>query len=226
NDDLKVKDTAIPTDEYKVAKQAYMDNSKEVADPQFNFTQMKFSVSSLITAAANIKANTKQYTFSNAATPHDFVSNTDVLQKTDIISNLFQQQIIKKKEELMLGNFMKLNPGLEHTGGVLKGGTFVLVYTSDDKKVVADFMLPYASIDKDVVVDPPIYRPLPIPEPPILKFPVDTLFEATPYYKVDLNQTISDYAKLDDLTNQVDNKVNEKFVEVESKFDLKLAVTN
>src|SRR5690606_10450343 len=134
--------------------------------------------------------------------------------------------IIKKKEELMLGNFMKLNPGLEHTGGVLKGGTFVLVCTSDDKKVVADFMLPYASIDKDVVVDPPIYRPLPIPEPPILKFPVDTLFEATPYYKVDLNQTISDYAKLDDLTNQVDNKVNEKFVEVESKFDLKLAVTN
>src|SRR5690606_37788269 len=160
NEDLKIKDTAIPTDEYKVAKQAFMDTNKDVGNPEFNFSQMKSSVSNVITAAANIKANTKQYTFSNAATPHDFVSNTDVLQKTDILSNLFQQQIIKKKEGLMLGNFLKLNPGLEHTGGVFRGGTFVLVYTSDDKKVVADFMLPYASIDKDVVVDPPIYRPL------------------------------------------------------------------
>lgn len=226
NEDLKIKDTAIPTDEYKVAKQAFMDTNKDVGNPEFNFSQMKSSVSNVITAAANIKANTKQYTFSNAATPHDFVSNTDVLQKTDILSNLFQQQIIKKKEGLMLGNFLKLNPGLEHTGGVFRGGTFVLVYTSDDKKVVADFMLPYASIDKDVVVDPPVYRPLPIPEPPIIKFPVDTLFEAVPHYKIDLNQTISEYAKLDDLTTQINSKVDEKLVDVEAKLDLKLAVTN
>ncbi|WP_449435550.1 hypothetical protein [Pedobacter steynii] len=79
----------------------------------------------------------------------------------------------------MLGNFMKENPGLEHAGGVLRGGTFVIVYTADDKTVVADFMLPYASIDKDVVTNPPIYTPLPLPLPPLTpiipKFPIGHL---------------------------------------------------
>src|SRR5690606_20828742 len=61
---------------------------------------------------------------------------------------------------------------------------------------------------------------------PIIKFPVDTLFEAVPHYKIDLNQTISEYAKLDDLTTQINSKVDEKLVDVEAKLDLKLAVTN
>lgn len=224
NEDLKAKDPAIATDEFKAAKQTVIDSTKDVGDPDFDFTRMKTSVSNVVKAAANIKANTRQYAFSNAATPHDFVSNTDVLQKVDILSNLYQQQIIKKKEGLMLGNFLRYNPGLEHAGGVLRGGTLVLVYTSTDKKVVADFMLPYASVDKDVVIDPPVYQP--IPQPTVIKFPVDRLFEAIPFYKVDLNETISKYAKLDDITAQVNSRVNEKFVDVENKFDLKLAVTN
>ena len=224
NEDLKAKDPAIATDEFKAAKQVVLDSTKDVGDPDFNFTRIKTSVTNVVKAAANIKANTKQYAFSNAATPHDFVSNTDVLQKVDILSNLYQQQIIKKKEGLMLGNFLRFNPGLEHAGGVLRGGTFVLVYSSNDKRVVADFMLPYASVDKDIVIDPPVYQPT--PQPPIIKFPVDTLFEAIPFYKVDLNQTISKYAKLDDITAQVNSRVNDKFADVESKFDLKLAVTN
>ncbi|MBE9586604.1 hypothetical protein IM792_19300 [Mucilaginibacter sp. JRF] len=226
NDELKAVVSTIPVTEFKTARQSVIDNNKDVSDPAFNPVQFRASVANVITAAANVKAQTKQFAFSNSATPHDFISNTDILQKTDLLSNIYQQQLIKKKEGLMLGNFLRQNPGLEHTGGVVRGGTFVLVYTSADKKVVADFMLPYASVDKDVVPDPPIFKPIPMPNTPIIKFPLDTLFERIPNYKLDLTNTIASYAKLDDIDTRVNAKVNDKFVDVESKFDLKLAVTS
>ncbi|MEP7317150.1 MAG: hypothetical protein ABI921_00360, partial [Panacibacter sp.] len=124
---------------------------------------------------------TQKFTFSNTAAPHDFIINTDILHKTDTIADLFKNHINKKKEELVLGNFMKKNPGLEHAGGVLRGGTFVLVYTSSDEKVVADFMLPYASVDKDIVPQPPVIKPMPLPEFP--KYQIPKIFEKIPTYR-------------------------------------------
>jgi len=45
--------------------------------------------------------------------------------------------------------FVSANPGLEHLGGVTRGGTFVLVYSASEKEaeriVKADFSLPYFS---------------------------------------------------------------------------------
>lgn len=48
----------------------------------------------------------------------------------------------REDEKLLFANFLRDHPGLEHWGGVERGGTFVLVY-DDGRKVVADFALPY-----------------------------------------------------------------------------------
>ena len=50
----------------------------------------------------------------------------------------------------MLQTFIEENPGLEHTGGVQPGGTFVLLYSSTSKRVVADMSLPYWYIDQPI----------------------------------------------------------------------------
>jgi hypothetical protein len=63
--------------------------------------------------------------------------------------------------KLLLPGFLADHPGIEHQGGVARGGTFVLVY--DDKGVVvADFALPYRVEDK---AEPEPDEPdLPIPD--------------------------------------------------------------
>ncbi|MGY3051886.1 hypothetical protein ACVWYG_000073 [Pedobacter sp. UYEF25] len=215
NDDLvKVTDattTNIPASEFKTARQNVYDNAVDIGDAKFDYGKYRSAVTNIMTAASNVKAQTKQFTFSNTAIPHDFILNSDLLRKTDVISGIYQDTIIKKKTGLMLGNFMKENPGLEHAGGVLRGGTFVLVYTADDKKVVADFMLPYASIDKDVIVNPPIYTPLPFPLPPntpkIPLFPIDRVFEPIPTYLTKFDSKLVSYIKDTDLDSKINVKV-------------------
>jgi predicted nucleic acid-binding Zn-ribbon protein len=129
--------------------------------------KFKTDVSSVISATTEVKRQTKDFGFSNTAIPHDFVINTDILRKSDLLADFLKQKISKKKEGLILNNFLKQNPGLEHAGGVVSGGTFVIVYTSNDDTVVADFMLPYASIDNEIVADPP----KPTPRIPDIKIP-------------------------------------------------------
>jgi hypothetical protein len=83
-----------------------------------------------------------------------------------VLSNKFWKldRVIKEKEEkerkvreqLIFENFIKQNPGLEHLGGVPKGGTFVLLYTmiNNKKTVIADCCLPYVgAIDEDPEID-------------------------------------------------------------------------
>ncbi len=50
-----------------------------------------------------------------------------------------------QEARLLFDAFLERDPGLEHTGGVARGGTLVLVYDASDsgKHVVADFMLSY-----------------------------------------------------------------------------------
>ncbi len=208
NDELRVKDPEIPVSEFKVAKQSLLDNSRDIGDTTFNLMNYRSAVSNVIAAATDVKAKTSKYTFSNTAIPHDFILNNEIIRKTDVISGIYQDALKKKKTGLMLGNYLESNPGLEHAAGVLRGGTFVLVYTADDQLVVADFMLPYANVDKDIVKDPPVYTPLPLPLPqgtPLVpRFPLDTVFEIKPRYVTHFDANIVPYIRQADL----DLKVN------------------
>jgi hypothetical protein len=229
NDELKAQEPVIPVTEFKTAKQTVLDNAKDIGDPQFNFMNYRSAITNVINATTNVKAQTRKYTFSNTAIPHDFILNADILRKTDVISGIYQDALVKKKKSLMLGNFMKENRGLEHNGGVIRGGTFVIVYTADDQRVVADFMLPYASIDKDVVPDPPVYTPpAPLPTgPPIVpRFPIEAVFEIKPNYVKEFEDKIGPYVKETDIDTKIQARLNPKIAEIETKFDLKLEITN
>ncbi len=152
---------------FNSAKKAVLEYKPVTQSTAATVEKFKTDVGRVISATTEIKRHTKDFAFSNTAIPHDFVINTDILRKADLFADLTDQKIKKKKEALILSNFLKLNPGLEHAGGVLRGGTFVLVYTSQDDRVVADFMLPYANVDKDIVPNPP----KPTPLPPTVKIP-------------------------------------------------------
>ena len=197
------------------------DTGRETYNTNF-FTNYKADVKSVIDSATDVKALTKEFTFSNAATPHDFVINTDILHKVDNLSDQLIQNITIKKQGLMLGNFLSLNPGLEHAGGVVSGGTFVLVYTSADNLVVADFMLPYASIDKDIVIDPPIFKPLEV----IPKLNLPKILEVIPHYVDEINKLTLPFAKTVDVDTLLNAKVATKFVDLSNNLDVKLASQN
>lgn len=203
---------------FSKAKEKVLQQKPAVA-ASFSFAEFNNDVSAAIQSATEVKVQTQKFTFSNTASPHDFLINTDVLHKTDILKDLFDKQVTKKKEGLFLGNFMKSNPGLEHAGGVLRGGTFVLVYTSNDEKVVADFMLPYASVDRDIVFDPPVIKPLPLPDPIRPKFDLPKIFEKVPPYKKlfdDRIFTIDDkIRKFDDNVRDVNIKFSQKVNDLE-----------
>nr|MBL8412091.1 hypothetical protein [Dechloromonas sp.] len=74
--------------------------------------------------------------------------------------------IIKKRDEdkterLLFSKMIVDHPGLEHRGGCVPGGTFVLAY-DDQGTVVGDFMLPYWIDDIDEEeqrADPPLVLP-------------------------------------------------------------------
>jgi hypothetical protein len=152
-----------------------------------NTQQFVAEVEALSKTAGDFKMSTRQFSFSNTAAPHDFVINTNSHIKLDLINDLINQQIDRKKNELLLGNFLVKNPGLEHAAGVLRGGTFVLVYTANDQVVVADFMLPYATIDHDLV-PPPTIKPIPIKP----RYELPKLFEKIPQYEGLFNRKLAD----------------------------------
>lgn len=222
NTDLKTQAADLPeASDINLAVENYGNAKSKVmsytsfAQPDFNIEGFKTDVQSMISATAEVKVRTKQFDFAQTAVPHDFVINTDIVNKAVLISDLIKQRETKKLEDLMLGNFMKQNSGLEHAGGVLRGGTFVLVYTSNDKKVVADFMLPYYVADKDVIPDPPVFKPLPLPLPggnPVF----GKIFKKTPFYLEKIDLKIKE--KIDPLDLKFDTKINERF----SGFDTKI----
>jgi hypothetical protein len=75
-------------------------------------------------------------------------------------------EIIKKRDEdkterLLFSKMIVDHPGLEHRGGCVPGGTFVLAY-DDQGTVIGDFMLPYWIDDIDEEeqrADPPLVLP-------------------------------------------------------------------
>jgi hypothetical protein len=112
-----------------------------------------------ITASAELR-----YEMGNFAKT-DFLAPVDSLVASPFLPWVtWVGDIIKGKEEaeddrLLFEKFVGENPGLEHFGGVTRGGTFVLIYDAGGR-VVADAMLPYYLESPPVTpVRPPLTRP-------------------------------------------------------------------
>jgi hypothetical protein len=107
----------------------------------------------------------------------DFVSPADSLLQTthptwlQWLDDLIASRDEQADDKLLLTRFLAEHPGLDHLGGVPRGGTFVPVY-DDSGRVVADFCLPYpcAEVDEPEPSEPPLQMP---PQRPPLRPPLE-----------------------------------------------------
>ena len=117
---------------------------------EFDTDGFEQNYKSVMEQAAVLNKGVKGVTFSSAFTPLEKVVNNVNFSKLKWIGDLIRKREDKAKEKSVLEKFLEDHPGLEHTGGVPEGGTFILLYSSSDKKVVADFSLPYMHYDEQV----------------------------------------------------------------------------
>lgn len=92
--------------------------------------------------AAEFKQDLGKVTKTEHTTPFDSLLATKHADWLGWLDIIIKHNEDKETEKLLFPIFQGVHPGLEHFAGVVRGGTFVLVY-DDSKKVVADFMLPY-----------------------------------------------------------------------------------
>ena len=97
----------------------------------------------VVQQGAHLNKGIKNVTFASAFTPLEKTVNSITFSKLKWIGDLVKKRETKVKESLIFDEFLKQNPGLEHTAGVPKGGTFIIIYDKRTKTVVADMSLPY-----------------------------------------------------------------------------------
>lgn len=83
-------------------------------------------------------------------TPIDTFVASPQLQWVDWIGRIIDHKEQQDDERWLLSKFIAEHPGAEHIAGVLRGGTFVLLYDERDV-VVADLALPYRCCAERVV---------------------------------------------------------------------------
>ena len=115
--------------------------AKSIVD--FDYPTFENNYKEVVSQGAVLNKGIKSVTFSSSYTPLEKVVNNINFSKLKGLADLIQKREEKDKEKSMLQTFLEKHPGLEHTGGVPRGGTFVLLYGSVNKTVVADMSLPY-----------------------------------------------------------------------------------
>jgi hypothetical protein len=119
--------------------------AKSIVD--FDHDSFENNYKEVISNGAALNKGIKGVTFASAYTPLEKTVNNINFSKLKGLADLIKKRAEKDKEKSMLQTFLEEHPGLEHTGGVPRGGTFVLLYSSSTKKVVADMSLPYWYVD-------------------------------------------------------------------------------
>lgn len=94
------------------------------------------------TAAGEFKFNLGEVVKTEFPTPFDSLIGTTNDRWLEWLDELVDRKDRNEEEKLLFSKFISQHPALEHFGGVVRGGTFVLVYDAN-QTVVADFMLPY-----------------------------------------------------------------------------------
>lgn len=105
-------------------------------------------LSSVVVSAAGAKANIGPVTRNDIISPLDAFAGSKSHLWVDWLGDILKKREDDQKDKLLLTNMLNEHPGLEHAGGVVPGGTFVLVY-NDAGVVIGDLMLPYWIDDND-----------------------------------------------------------------------------
>ncbi len=119
-----------------------------------NYTQFRSSYRTAVARTNSINNKVYYAAQTKMHNPlHSFVRNNK-LGKFDRLVDLLKRKKDKVRQQLIFDTFYSNNTGLQHMGGVPRGGTFVLVYSATTNRVLADFSLPYESIiDADPEVE-------------------------------------------------------------------------
>lgn len=102
----------------------------------------KASYKEAIATAGGFKISFGDVIRTDFASPFDSMMTSNHSAWLDWLDNIIDRRDEREDKRLLLSGFIQEHPGIEHLGGVGRGGTFVLVY-DDNANVVADFGLPY-----------------------------------------------------------------------------------
>lgn len=106
-----------------------------------------------LATAGQFKSELGSFVKTEFNTPFDSVITNRSLPWLEWLDKIIVDKQKTEEDKVLFSTFIAQHPGLEHFGGVTRGGTFVLVY-DENKNVVGDCMLPYICCD------------IPEPEPP------------------------------------------------------------
>ena len=123
-------------------------------------TAWKTSYATALESVGNTRANLGNVSRPDFVSPYDSLVQINTPHWIDWLDDLIQADDDRADDKLLFARFMQDHPGLDHLGGVWRGGTLVLVY-DDGGRVVGDFTLPYpaAEIEAPEPVQPPLTRP-------------------------------------------------------------------
>jgi hypothetical protein len=165
----------------KKALDIEIDNVKpffQVSAAQASPNQFTNIHASIAIKAAVVNNSAKLLTRATLATPLQNVAQIAHPEALSWLTQLATDTREALRQSYIFSNFIKVNPGVIHNAGVIKGGTFLLIYTqttdangNTQRRVVGDFYLPFAvkpetmasvivpPIRPGVVVTPPVYIP-------------------------------------------------------------------
>ena len=110
---------------------------------RFNYANFLTSYKATVQKTATINKRVKGVTFNTAFSPFETLVNDSKFRWLDWIDQILKRREEKTKALSIFATFLEEAPAVAHLGGVAPGGTFILVYSAQTERVVADFSLPY-----------------------------------------------------------------------------------
>ncbi len=104
---------------------------------------MSLHLNDIVSANAEIETDSDNLTTASRFSPSTFTVNSAFLSNLSRLKDIFQLHEDDDKSKYIFTNFLNSHQALLHNGGVCRGGTFILLYESDSRNVVADFYVPY-----------------------------------------------------------------------------------
>jgi hypothetical protein len=120
----------------------------------------KTSYSTSLETVSNSRANLGHLSRADFSSPYDSLIVANQPHWIDWLDDLIQAGEDRADDKLLFAQFVQDHPGIDHLGGVWRGGTLVLVY-DDGGHVVGDFALPYPAAESETPepAEPPLGRP-------------------------------------------------------------------
>jgi len=154
--------TTGPVDWVKAAKSNLVDAEKNLvgsgnkvlsARSFKSFNQVKGNdwsgnFNKVVQETAKLKSDLGNFMRTDVVSPVDAVSGSKSHLWVDWLGDIITKREDDRKDGLLFTKMIAAHPGLDHFGGAVPGGTFVLAY-DDQGVVIGDLMLPYWIDDKD-----------------------------------------------------------------------------